>query len=204
MPIASQPATYGPQAVDEALPVLRRGPATRPLSTWACRRSARPIRALEDFNRGEVYYPLHVYVCEQCFLVQLEEYESAENIFSDYAYFSSYSDSWLKHADNYCSKMIAAVRPGRTVASRLKWPATTATCCSISSQRHSGAGHRAGGERGQSGGRKGRSHAGAVLRRATGAGTGRGRPLRRSGARQQRAGAGPGPERFCGRPQDSC
>jgi SAM-dependent methyltransferase len=58
-----------------------------------------------DLNRGEVYYPLHVYVCEKCFLVQLEEYESAEAIFSDYAYFSSYSDSWLKHADNYCAKM---------------------------------------------------------------------------------------------------
>src|ERR1700734_3467364 len=58
-----------------------------------------------DLNRGEVYYPLHVYVCESCFLVQLEEYESAENIFSDYAYFSSYSDSWLKHAESYCSKM---------------------------------------------------------------------------------------------------
>ncbi|MGH3055064.1 MAG: methyltransferase domain-containing protein, partial [Gaiellaceae bacterium] len=58
-----------------------------------------------DFHRGEVYYPLHVYVCQHCFLVQLEEYESAENIFSDYAYFSSYSDSWLKHAENYCSKM---------------------------------------------------------------------------------------------------
>src|SRR5271156_5582652 len=58
-----------------------------------------------DLNRGEVHYPLHVYVCERCFLVQLEEYESAENIFSDYAYFSSYSDSWLKHADNYCEKM---------------------------------------------------------------------------------------------------
>ncbi len=59
-----------------------------------------------EFNRGEVYYPLHVYVCDQCFLVQLEQYESAENIFSDYAYFSSYSDSWLKHAENYCNKMV--------------------------------------------------------------------------------------------------
>ncbi len=64
-----------------------------------------PSRA--DLNRGEKYYPLHVYVCEQCFLVQLEQYESAENIFSDYAYFSSYSDSWLKHAENYCNRMIA-------------------------------------------------------------------------------------------------
>jgi 2-polyprenyl-3-methyl-5-hydroxy-6-metoxy-1,4-benzoquinol methylase len=58
-----------------------------------------------DLNRGEVYYPLHVYVCERCFLVQLEEYESAETIFSDYAYFSSYSDSWLKHCENYCDQM---------------------------------------------------------------------------------------------------
>jgi SAM-dependent methyltransferase len=62
--------------------------------------------AAEDFHRGETYYPLHVYVCSQCLLVQLEEYESAESIFSDYAYFSSYSDSWLKHAEKYCDAMI--------------------------------------------------------------------------------------------------
>jgi SAM-dependent methyltransferase len=55
-----------------------------------------------DLNHGEVFYPLHVYVCDKCFLVQLEQYESAENIFSDYAYFSSYSDSWLKHCESYC------------------------------------------------------------------------------------------------------
>lgn len=61
--------------------------------------------AAGDFARGERYYPLHVYVCEKCFLVQLEEYESAENIFSDYAYFSSFSDSWLKHCESYCNKM---------------------------------------------------------------------------------------------------
>ncbi|MGE5057519.1 MAG: methyltransferase domain-containing protein [Acidobacteriota bacterium] len=61
--------------------------------------------AAADFHRGEVYYPLHVYVCQKCFLVQLEEYESAQNIFSAYAYFSSYSDSWLKHSETYCNKM---------------------------------------------------------------------------------------------------
>jgi SAM-dependent methyltransferase len=60
-----------------------------------------------ELNRGEVYYPLHVYVCEKCWLVQLEEYESAEKIFSDYAYFASYSDSWLKHCEKYCN----AVKP---------------------------------------------------------------------------------------------
>ncbi len=61
----------------------------------------------DDLNRGEVYYPLHVLVCEQCFLVQLEEYESPETIFSDYAYFSSYSDSWLKHCETYCNDIIS-------------------------------------------------------------------------------------------------
>jgi SAM-dependent methyltransferase len=60
-----------------------------------------------DLNHGEMYYPLHVYVCGKCFLVQLEEYESAENIFSDYAYFSSFSDSWLKHSENYAKKMVS-------------------------------------------------------------------------------------------------
>lgn len=66
--------------------------------------------AASDFHRGEVYYPLHVYVCEKCFLVQLEEYESAESIFTDYAYFSSYSDSWLKHSENYCNKVKSRFR----------------------------------------------------------------------------------------------
>ncbi|MGB8887741.1 MAG: class I SAM-dependent methyltransferase [Candidatus Korobacteraceae bacterium] len=62
--------------------------------------------SVNDLNHGEVYYPLHAYVCSECLLVQLEEYESGENIFSDYPYFSSYSDSWLKHCENYCDKVI--------------------------------------------------------------------------------------------------
>jgi SAM-dependent methyltransferase len=61
--------------------------------------------AAADFKNGEVYYPLKVYTCEECFLVQLEEFEKAENIFADYPYFSSYSDSWLKHCESYCDKM---------------------------------------------------------------------------------------------------
>lgn len=63
--------------------------------------------SVADLNRGETYYPLRVYVCDECFLVQLGEYESAENIFSDYAYFSSFSDSWLRHAEKYCEAMQA-------------------------------------------------------------------------------------------------
>lgn len=60
-----------------------------------------------ELYRGEKYYPLHVYVCEKCFLVQLEQYESPEDIFGDYPYFSSYSDSWLRHCETYCDKVIA-------------------------------------------------------------------------------------------------
>jgi hypothetical protein len=57
-------------------------------------------------NLMEPFYPLHVYVCGRCFLVQLEQYVSAEAIFSDYAYFSSYSESWLKHCEQYAQAMI--------------------------------------------------------------------------------------------------
>jgi SAM-dependent methyltransferase len=64
-------------------------------------------RKPEQLNAMEPFYPLHVYVCEQCFLVQLQEYISPENIFSEYAYFSSYSDTWLQHAKNYTEMAIA-------------------------------------------------------------------------------------------------
>jgi SAM-dependent methyltransferase len=64
----------------------------------------------EQLNAMEPFYPLHVYVCEQCLLVQLQEYVSAENIFSHYAYFSSYSDSWLQHARRYAEAMIERFR----------------------------------------------------------------------------------------------
>lgn len=57
--------------------------------------------AADQLNMMEPFYPLHVYVCEKCFLVQLEEYVDPGSIFTEYAYFSSYSDSWLKHASNY-------------------------------------------------------------------------------------------------------
>lgn len=61
----------------------------------------------EKENSPEVFYPLHAYVCEKCFLVQLEEFQSAENIFSDYSYFSSYSDSWLSHCRRYADLMVS-------------------------------------------------------------------------------------------------
>lgn len=60
---------------------------------------------LDRARQMEPFYPLHAWVCEQCWLVQLELFESPQHIFGDYAYFSSFSDSWLAHARQYASKM---------------------------------------------------------------------------------------------------
>ncbi len=62
----------------------------------------------EQLNETEKYYPLKLFVCENCFLVQVDEYKSANEIFhNDYIYFSSYSTSWLKHCEVYTEKMIS-------------------------------------------------------------------------------------------------
>ncbi|HXF52613.1 MAG TPA: class I SAM-dependent methyltransferase [Hyphomicrobiaceae bacterium] len=57
---------------------------------------------VEQADEMEPYFPLHVLVCDRCFLVQLREYVKPEHIFSEYAYFSSYSTSWVEHARRYC------------------------------------------------------------------------------------------------------
>ena len=125
-----------------------------------------------DLNHGEIYYPLHVYVCEKCWLVQLEEYESAENIFSDYAYFSSYSDSWLKHCEKYCNDMKARFGLGKH-SFVVEVASNDGYLLQYFVRGCSGARNRAGGECGQSRGRKRRSDAGAILRNQAGEGTGR-------------------------------
>jgi hypothetical protein len=66
----------------------------------------------EQLNQMEPFYPLHVYVCARCFLVQLQEYVSAEGIFSEYAYFSSYSESWLQHAKAYTDMIVDRFKLG--------------------------------------------------------------------------------------------
>jgi 2-polyprenyl-3-methyl-5-hydroxy-6-metoxy-1,4-benzoquinol methylase len=60
----------------------------------------------DQLEKGEIFYPLHAYVCSKCFLVQVKEYELPQNIFNDYAYFSSFSDSWLKHCKSYVEQII--------------------------------------------------------------------------------------------------
>src|SRR5829696_6687322 len=68
-----------------------------------CQKHVTPQR----FSHAEAFYPLHVYVCDKCFLVQLPEYVSREEIFdNEYAYFSSYSGQLLENARDYADKMV--------------------------------------------------------------------------------------------------
>jgi SAM-dependent methyltransferase len=92
------------------------------MSTTACRFCGAPVTdvfadlgmsplansylAADRVNAMEPFYPLRALVCGKCFLVQLEEFETPEQIFSDYAYFSSYSSSWLEHSQRYAEQMI--------------------------------------------------------------------------------------------------
>ena len=64
----------------------------------------------DKLDEAEVFYPLHVRLCDACLLVQLPAYVPGEDIFSDYAYFSSYSDSWVAHAKRYAEAMISGLR----------------------------------------------------------------------------------------------
>jgi len=68
-----------------------------------------PAHAL---NHMEPFYPLHAFLCERCFLVQLDEYVTPDNIFTEYAYFSSYSDSWVEHARRYVEQITARLSLG--------------------------------------------------------------------------------------------
>jgi SAM-dependent methyltransferase len=98
------------------------------MSQTACRFCGAPVEAVfadlgmsplansylppERANGMEPFYPLRALVCGKCFLVQLEEFETPESIFSDYAYFSSYSSSWLAHSERYADLMIARLALG--------------------------------------------------------------------------------------------
>lgn len=66
----------------------------------------------EHLHQMEPFYPLHAHVCPNCFLVQLEAFESPQHIFSDYAYFSSYSDTWLTHCRSYAETIISRLKLG--------------------------------------------------------------------------------------------
>ncbi len=67
----------------------------------------------QQLHAMEPFYPLHCFVCGSCFLVQLEEFESPSQIFADYAYFSSYSETWLQHARHYTEYIINRLHLGK-------------------------------------------------------------------------------------------
>jgi len=67
---------------------------------------ANSLLTAEQLDAPEVCYPLHAFVCGRCFLVQLAQYNAPEDMFSDYVYFSSFSDTWLAHARDYIAEMV--------------------------------------------------------------------------------------------------
>jgi SAM-dependent methyltransferase len=75
---------------------------------------ANSYRKPDQLDRMEPFFPLHVRVCSKCFLVQLPQLATREEIFDDYAYFSSYSDSWLEHCRKYTEMMIDGFNLGNT------------------------------------------------------------------------------------------
>jgi SAM-dependent methyltransferase len=81
-----------------------------PVTTVVCDLGMSPLcesfLAADQRNRMEPFYPLRADVCERCWLVQLESYVAPESIFTEYAYFSSYSDSWVRHARAYADAMV--------------------------------------------------------------------------------------------------
>ena len=61
----------------------------------------------DQTREAEAFFPLHVFVCDKCFLVQLQVQATPDRIFSDYAYFSSYTESWVRHAKVYTDQVSA-------------------------------------------------------------------------------------------------
>ncbi len=83
------------------------GPLTEVFADLGMSPLANSYVKAENLSRMEPFYPLCAYVCSQCMLVQLQEFETPVDIFSDYAYFSSYSTSWLEHAERYAHEMVS-------------------------------------------------------------------------------------------------
>ena len=150
-------------------------PALR-LPTSACRRCARATCRRSASGAMEPFYPLHACVCERCLLVQLEEFVAAEDIFTEYAYFSSYSDSWVEHARDYVEMAVErfgldSPEPGGRGREQRRLPAPARRRAG-----HPRAGHRAGRERRRGG-------AGRGSRRSSSSSAGSSRPPGRRGRR---------------------
>lgn len=110
--MALQTATT-PVSGDQASPPLCRlcaHPLTRTFVDLGTSPPCESFLTHGQLDEPELHYPLHVRLCERCLLVQLPDYVRPADVFSDYAYFSSYSDSWVDHARAYVERMIDQLR----------------------------------------------------------------------------------------------
>ncbi len=152
--------------------------------------------AADQLNQMEPFYPLHAYVCEKCFLVQVQEYVSPEGIFTEYAYFSSYSDGWLAHAKAYVDMITECLglgvhEPGHRAGQQRWLPAPV-----LFDQGHLRSRRRAGEERRHGGDRQRSAHGHEAVRSRDRAGVGRAGQGCRSHLWRQRACPGARCQRF--------
>src|SRR3954462_3557186 len=103
MPMIEPETLTAPSETAAALPACRfcAAPLSRTFVDLGMSPLCESYVSAERVNAMEPFYPLHAKICESCLLVQLEEFVTADHIFSEYAYFSSYSDSWVAHARAY-------------------------------------------------------------------------------------------------------
>ena len=104
---AAHPLAGAPPAASPTLCRLCAAPLRVPFVDLGLSPLANAYLSEADLEREEAFYPLRVYVCERCLLVQLPVFAAPEEIFAEYAYFSSYSDSWLEHARRYVDTVSA-------------------------------------------------------------------------------------------------
>jgi hypothetical protein len=119
---ASSPSDPGPQTAQDATARVRgcafcAAPLRHTLVDLGMSPLCESYLTTDQLDGPETFYPLHAYVCGECFLVQVPQYVRPEEIFTEYAYFSSYSDSWLAHARAYVEMI--STRFALTSASRV-------------------------------------------------------------------------------------
>ncbi len=209
----------GPRPIENGYPHPRDPrPGEEPLSLPVCRFCAAPLRRVfvdlgmsplcesflssDELNRMERFFPLRVWVCEACFLVQLQEYVSPDEIFTEYAYFSSYSTSWLEHARRYTEMAVQRFGLGAQLPRRRDRVQRRLPAAVFRRPGHSRARRRARRQRRPRRGRERGADPRRLLRaRHGGRSDGRTRPGR-SHRRQQRPGARSRHQRLRRRPAD--
>ncbi len=158
--------------------------------------------ARDRLDTMEPFYPLHAWVCHECFLVQINDYVTADHIFDEYAYFSSFSSTWLEHASKYVADMTDRLDLDEhsfvvELASQRRVPAAV-----LRRTRRAVPRHRARSERRPGGDRQGCADRRVVFRQGQGGRDGGRGQAGRSRLRRQRDGSGAGSQRLRRRDPD--